>query len=75
MTNPMIEGVLDDSIAHHENGRLELAEAGYRTVLESDPRNPDALNLLGLLIQDRGDYRQSIELISRALDVDPEFPE
>ncbi len=43
-----IEQIITTALAHHEVGRLDLAEAGYRTVLQHDPNEPDALNLLGL---------------------------
>ncbi len=56
-------------------GRLDLAEAGYRTVLQHDPNEPDALNLPRLNLQGRGDVVQPIALITCAPDVQPESPE
>ncbi len=70
-----LEHSLDAALAQHEAGHLDAAEAGYRTVLQHDPDHPDALNLLGLILQQRGDLQGSMTLLSRALELDPDFPE
>ncbi|MGD0434070.1 MAG: tetratricopeptide repeat protein, partial [Acetobacteraceae bacterium] len=70
-----LEQILATALAHHGSGQLDLAEAGYRDVLRRDPQEPDALNLLGLVLQDRGNLDESIALIKRALDIVPDFPE
>jgi tetratricopeptide (TPR) repeat protein len=69
------DSVLDAAIANHEAGRIDLAEAGYRHILNNDPDQPDALNLLGLLLQNRGHYAEAIAFISRAVEIEPDFPE
>lgn len=63
------------AIAHHTAGQLDEAEALYRQILALEPEDPDALNLLGLVLQDRGDLAESISLLNRALLTDPDFPE
>jgi tetratricopeptide (TPR) repeat protein len=70
-----LDQILDAALAQHEVGRLDLAEAGYRIVLQQDPHEPDALNLLGVILQERGDLNEAIALITRALDIVPDFPE
>ena len=70
-----VERQLDAALADHEAGRVDLAEAGYRAVLRQDPDEPDALNLLGVIAQERGDLTESVALISRALAIVPDFPE
>ena len=67
--------LLAAALAHHESGLLELAEAGYRAVLRHDPDEPDTLNLLAVLLQERGEIDQAIALLTHALAIDPEFPE
>ena len=67
--------LLDQAIAHHEAGRIALAEAAYRAVLTHDPNDLDALNLLGLLRQQQGDLTEAMALLTRALTADPDFPE
>ena len=70
-----LEQVLNAALARHEAGQLDLAEAGYRTVLRHDPHEPDALNLLAVILQERDDIDGSIALLTRALAIDPDFPE
>jgi tetratricopeptide (TPR) repeat protein len=67
--------VLDAAIADHEAGRKAAAEAGYRRILRHDPDHLDALNLLGLLLQDQGDLTGARALLQRAVARDPDFPE
>ena len=59
------------ALQHHQAGRLSEAEALYRRVLGADPRNPDALHLLGLIAQQTGQNRMAADLISQALAVKP----
>jgi len=55
-------------MAHHRAGRLQDAAAIYRKVLTLDPRNPDALHLLGVIAHRVGDPRQAVEYIRLAID-------
>jgi tetratricopeptide (TPR) repeat protein len=66
---------LDAGLAHHEAGRFAAAEVLYRRFLDQEPDHADALNLLGVLLQDSGELTESIAILSRAVAVDPEFPE
>lgn len=52
-------------------GRLDEAERIYQDILRTEPDHADALHLLGLLAHQRGDDRRAIELISRAITVNP----
>lgn len=60
-----------EALEHHRAGRLAQAEAGYRSVLERDPDNPDASNLLGMIALDTGFEADAIELFERAVAADP----
>ena len=42
-------GVLDKAISLHQMGRLAEAAERYRAELQQNPKNPDALHLLGVL--------------------------
>ncbi len=66
---------LDRAIALHEAGRTKEAEALYNEILALEPDQADALNLLGLILQNRGDLDAAIGLADRALAADPDFPE
>jgi tetratricopeptide (TPR) repeat protein len=70
-----LEHILDTALGWHRSGRPDLAEHGYRTVLQHDPGEVDALNLLGGILQERGDFVESIALLNRALEIEPNFPE
>lgn len=56
--------------SHHQAGRLETAESIYREVLERDPSNAVALNLLGVLAFDVGNLEIAEELFLEAIEVD-----
>jgi predicted O-linked N-acetylglucosamine transferase (SPINDLY family) len=61
--------------AHHGAGRLPEAEALYREVLQITPNHPDALHLLGVLAYQVGYAAAGLELIDRAIAVNPDFAE
>src|SRR5262245_28162003 len=58
---------IEAGLAHHQAGRLADAERVYRQVLESDPRNFDALHFLGVIAYQQGRNAQAVELISQAI--------
>ncbi len=62
---------LPDGLEHHRAGRLEEAERIYRAVLENEPRNAEALHLLGVLAHQCGKHDQAVELINRATTIEP----
>src|SRR5262249_23652491 len=62
---------LPEAIAHHRRGELEPAERIYRAILTRQPDDPEALHLLGVLVLQRGQPRQAIELIERAIAGNP----
>ncbi|MGE4065087.1 MAG: tetratricopeptide repeat protein [Rhodospirillaceae bacterium] len=73
--NDKVAKLLQDAAARHRAGRLEDAEAAYRKVIKINPRNPDALHLLGLVLSQRGDAQQGIAFIRKALAVRDDFPD
>ena len=58
----------------HRAGRLDAAEAGYRAVLQEDPRFARAWHLLGVLRHQQGDAPQAIEFIQRAIGLESHWP-
>ena len=62
---------LKGALAHHQAGRLEEAETGCRQVLQSDPDNPAALHLLGLIACQTGSPGAAEPLIVKALALAP----
>lgn len=59
------------AVQHHQVGRLDEADSLYRLLLEVDPKLPDALHLFGLICLTRNQPGDAIELIERALAVNP----
>src|SRR5712691_11482932 len=66
---------IDQAKMLHQMGRIAEAEAAYRSVLARDPRQFDALHLLGLLRLQQGHPREAHELISRAVEIRPRSPQ
>src|SRR5579871_2823228 len=56
------------AVEHHHAGWLIEAERLYRQVLQSEPNNPDALHLLGLIANQKGHYEVAVEFIKRAIE-------
>lgn len=61
---------LRSALDHHQHGRLAEAEAAYRAVLASTPRNADALNLLGVICLQTGRAEEAEKLLSSAIKQD-----
>lgn len=65
------EQQLEEGIAAHRSGRLDVAAALYDQVLADDPANVAALHLKGALARDRGDKSTAVALLNRAASADP----
>lgn len=56
-------------------GMLELHERDLRQLIQKDPKNAHALNALGYTLADRTNrYQEALELIERAISLQPEDP-
>jgi tetratricopeptide (TPR) repeat protein len=62
---------LAQGLALHQQGRLQEAVSVYREVLAREPRNSDALHLLGLAVAALGDMQQAVALIGAATQLQP----
>jgi protein O-GlcNAc transferase len=62
---------LQSAVDHHSAGRLPEAEAFYRKVLAESPDHPGALQLLGRLAYEVGKPDIALQLLDRAIQVDP----
>jgi protein O-GlcNAc transferase len=58
------------ALGHHRAGRIREAQAIYRQVLSLEPEHPDALHLLGTLLQE-SDVEEALSLLRRAVQLDP----
>ena len=70
-----VELDLQRAVLLHQSG--ELAQAGiiYKRILDVDPKNVDALHLLGLVSHQSGQSATAIMLIKRALKISPNQPD
>jgi tetratricopeptide (TPR) repeat protein len=66
-----LQQLLNQAIARHKAGDLDAAERGYKSILERAPSQPDALNLLGVIQAERNHNDFAIELISKAIRIEP----
>ncbi len=67
--------ILQEAVAHHQNGRLDKAENLYTKVLKVDARNANALNLMGVIAQSRGEVAHAKSFYERAIKGDPAEPD
>lgn len=74
-TTMTVQQALDQAVQHHRSGRLREAEQIYRRILASDPNNPYALHLLGVLGGQMGQAEAGIQFIRRAIEIKPDFPD
>lgn len=72
---PTASEIIKGAFAHHGQGRLGEAEAGYRQALALEPNNADALNLLGVLALQAGNAQAAAEFTGRAVNSKPDNPE
>ncbi|MDP6622166.1 MAG: tetratricopeptide repeat protein, partial [Alphaproteobacteria bacterium] len=63
--------LLARAVRHHEAGRLAQAQRLYSKVLASQPGQPDALHLLGVIAHQQGRHRQAVERIEAAIAANP----
>jgi predicted O-linked N-acetylglucosamine transferase (SPINDLY family) len=59
------------ALALHQLGRLDDARTGYQRVLQLQPQNAAALNLLGIIALQTNDPLSAVEWMGKALDLDP----
>jgi len=60
---------LFDAIALHSQGMLVQAGAMYQQLLAIDPKNADALHLLGVIACQTGSHQNSVDMIDRAIEI------
>ncbi|MGH7138229.1 MAG: tetratricopeptide repeat protein [Pirellulales bacterium] len=59
----------------HQAGNLNVAEEGYRRILERDPRNGRVWFTLGNLLQSQDRTAEALECFQRASELEPREPE
>ena len=69
-----IAKLLNTAVEHHQAGRLKDAEKLYWAVLNLNPAQADALNLLGVIAHHGGDIDKALSLFEKAVDAAPKLP-
>ncbi len=63
--------VMRQAVAAHQAGQLDEARAGYEAILRRQPHHVDTLQLLGVLIHQRGESEAGLALLEKAVKLDP----
>ena len=71
---PAVQQKLQTALAMHQAGQLEGAERLYREVLRADPKNVNALQLLGKMAMQIGRFGDAKPLIEKACALAPNAP-
>jgi len=66
--NPAFQN-LQQAITFHQQGQLGQAGAIYSDLLKADPKNSDALHLLGVIAHQTGKHQTAADLISQAIEI------
>ncbi len=70
-----LEQAMQMAIGHHQAGRLSEAETVCRQILAQFPKHAQALHFLGILAGEAGNPEVGIDLIGRAIAVNPSIAE
>lgn len=70
-----ISEMLTNAVQLHQSGRLRDAEQIYRQILQRDPRNADALHLMGVIAHQEGRHSEAVEWIERAIGIHANVPD
>jgi protein O-GlcNAc transferase len=71
ISQDQLQRLFKEAIAHHNAKRFGKADAIYRQIRVACPRNFDALHLSGFLSLQQGRNPEAIELLGKALKIDP----
>lgn len=64
---------LDEAARVHANGKLDAATALYHEVLGLEPHEPNALQMLGVIAQQKGESELALRFFNAALTAKPDF--
>ncbi|HMD54356.1 MAG TPA: tetratricopeptide repeat protein, partial [Phycisphaerae bacterium] len=70
-----IQQAINTALECYNAGRLNQAEAICRQIIVQDPNHADALHMLGLIAGRAGNHKTAVELIGRAIQINPSAAE
>ena len=65
--NHLIDELLETAVSHQQNGEFVKAEELYRRIIKLNPKNADALHMLGLLMHQQGKNEYAIKYMKKSL--------
>jgi len=72
LSSPQTQARFAQALGLHQQGRLKEAKAVYGEVLRVNPRNAEALQLLGVIAYQSNLHQAALDLIDQALVIQPE---
>lgn len=66
-----IDRRIDAALEHQRAGRMDDAEAAYRSILSDDPDHAETRHFLGLVLHLQGDHPAAVRELTRAVDLAP----
>lgn len=71
----MLKNYLEKAIQAHRQGKLSVAERGYRRALKLNPSEPTALHMLGVVLLNTERTQDAFDVLTRAHNVSPQSVE
>ncbi|HVS71816.1 MAG TPA: tetratricopeptide repeat protein, partial [Phycisphaerae bacterium] len=69
-----VDQAFQAALQHHQAGNLEAARGLYEQILAVVPGHGETLHLLGVMATQKGEYDRAVELIGRAIALEPAPP-
>jgi O-methyltransferase len=66
-----LTSLISDAINLHKSGQLKLAAQKYKEIIAIDPKNPEALHLLGVILHQKENHIDALDLINKAIQIQP----
>ncbi|MEC4986491.1 MAG: tetratricopeptide repeat protein, partial [Oscillatoria sp. PMC 1076.18] len=66
---------LQEALKHYQAGRFAAAEQICRKIVQSEPRQADALHLLGILAYEQGNQPEAIAKYRQVIEIKPDNPD
>ncbi|HEY8751110.1 MAG TPA: tetratricopeptide repeat protein [Tepidisphaeraceae bacterium] len=66
-----VEQLLRQAVQFHQAGQLDAAEGLYRQIIKQTPFDGKVLHLFGMLLFQKGQRKEGLDLLRRAIEIDP----
>lgn len=75
LSDAELRQLFQSAVNAHRQGKIEMAEESYRTILANLPEHEGALNLLGVITMQKGNWGAAKKLIEKAIKAKPDYAE